>query len=106
MTVKLTRAVAEKYFVASVGVKVTLRVPVPTGGIVLGVVHAKVPGMLDPDTVDDPPFKVAKDNGCPSVIEVAVGRTVIVGVARVTARLTMVVIAVYLSDSAGVKVTL
>jgi hypothetical protein len=106
LTVKLTETFTERYFVASVGVKVTLRVPVPTGGIVPGVVHAKVPGMLDPDTVAVPPFKVADDNGCPSIIEVAVGRTVIVGVARVTARLTMVVIVVYFIGSAGVKVTL
>jgi hypothetical protein len=106
MTVKLTEAFAEKYFEASVGLKVTLWVLVPTGGIVLGVVHAKVPGIMDPDTVADPPFKVAADNGWPSIIEVAVGRTLIVGVAWVTARLTMVVIVVYFVGSAGVKVTL
>jgi hypothetical protein len=106
MTVKLTEAFAEKYFEASVGLKVTLWVLVPTGGIVLGVVHAKVPRMLDPGTVAEPPVKFAADNGCPSIIEVAVGRTVIVGVARFTARLTMVVIVVYFVGSAGLKVTL
>jgi len=73
---------------------------------VLGVVHAKVPRILDPDTVADPPFKFAADNGWPSIIEAAVGRTVIVGVAWVTARLIMVVIVVYFVGSAGVKVTL
>jgi hypothetical protein len=106
MAVKLTEAFAEKYFEASVGVKVTLWVLIPTEGIVAGVVHAKEPGMLNPDTLADPPFKFAADNGWPSIIEVAVGRTVIVGVAWVTTRLTMVVIVVYFVGSAGVKVTL
>lgn len=87
--------------VASVGVKVTLSDTVPTAGAVLGVVKAKLPG-----TEPVPPVNVEDANVCPKVMLLAVGSTVMVGVALFTVTLTVPVTAKKLVVSVGVKVTL
>ena len=71
---------------ASVGVNVTPWLAVPALGAIEGVVKAKVPGVLAV-----PPDRVELASVCPKVIPLAVGATLIVGVALATAKLTVVV---------------
>ena len=59
--------------------KVTGWLAVPTAGAVEGVVNAKVPG-----TLATPPLKIDAARVCPTVIAVAVGAVVMVGVVGVT----------------------
>jgi len=100
-TITLTVPIAGLKSVASVGVKVTLSDTVPAAGAVLGVVKAKLPG-----TEAVPPVNVEEARVCPKVMLLAVGNTVIVGVALFTVTLTVPVTAKKFVVSVGVKVTL
>jgi hypothetical protein len=64
---------------ASLGVKVTLSAVVPAGGIVAGVVQAKVPG-----TEAVPTVNVDEASVCPEEMLLAAGQTFTVGVALFT----------------------
>ena len=72
--------------VVSVGVNVTPWLAVPALGAIEGVVKTKVPAVLAV-----PPDSVELASVCPKVIPLAVGATLIVGVALATAKLTVVV---------------
>jgi hypothetical protein len=69
------------------GLKVTLCVAVPTLGAVEGVVKANAPA-----TLPLPPLNMEESNVCPYPIDVAVGITVIIGVALFTVRPAMLLV--------------
>jgi hypothetical protein len=87
LTVTLTVVVAVLKLLVSVGVKVTPWLADPAFGAVLGVVNAKAP---DASTV--PPVSVELANVCKYVMALAVGATLMAGVALFTVTLTVVVI--------------
>ena len=71
----------------SVGVKVTLCGAVPAPGARVGLVKAKLPGVLA-----DPPLKVAEASVCPKLIALAVGQAVTVALALLTVRLAVLLV--------------
>jgi hypothetical protein len=69
------------------GLKVTPWLAVPAFGAVEGVVKVN-----NPSTLATPPLNMEESNVCPYPIDVAVGITVIIGVALFTARIAMLLV--------------